>query len=80
MSANTLEACVLPIHPAAANQIPALISLRPSTGVWDMATQVDTGMRRSMCTYHSTFTPCSLDAWGERPQIPCACTCLRPYK
>ncbi|CAK9104476.1 unnamed protein product [Durusdinium trenchii] len=30
---------------------------------------VDSGMRRSMCTYHSTFTPCSLDAWGPTNEL-----------
>ena len=31
--------------------------------------EVDSGMRRSMCTYHSTFTPCSLDAFGLIPRF-----------
>ncbi|CAL1152574.1 unnamed protein product [Cladocopium goreaui] len=30
---------------------------------------VDSGMRRSMCTYHSTFTPCSLDAFGPTNEL-----------
>ena len=31
--------------------------------------EVDSGMRRSMCTYHSTFTPCSLDAFGPTNEL-----------
>ena len=36
--------------------------------LWVETSEVDSGMRRSMCTYHSTFTPCSLDAFGLMPR------------
>lgn len=36
--------------------------------LWVATSEVDSGMRRSMCTYHSTFTPCSLDAFGLMPR------------